>query len=485
MLKYPQLTQSGDDAIQLSSHSAYSQASRLTIAQSGNTFTAWFQTGERVVTYQRAQTGGELIGVPVPLLPPSSEAGKTVQYAPILHSSLLSQSLVLRSDANQLVFMEQSTVTGLWVTTPVMVEKVDTLMEVDAFVTHIEIKGKEDGMPSVMAPYALSSSSFITTIVNGVEHTLGGIPMTVKTNERGVITLIVPVDGLSIPTFKLSDAPPSPDDEPLRLTEQIVIDPTVKVLDRLTKAISASSDIGELKSPNGHRMIEPGSSVSIDDTKATVKALKDLSTVYSKLRQGHRANFSTAATTISITELSNPWEFWQWIKQGVRDAYEYKITQVNNVWNLVVNLGPQVWNFVLDTVERVVECAKYVLDKIKAAWNWVRDTVGFIFNWEDIKATTVSIKVIVKSSLTYAANRIAKARNDGEDDIDRAEKVRRTQSSLCIHADHSSQRFYAMPSIRSYRITSYTRNRTPQTLTKVLHSTAPETTRLCRVHQLT
>ncbi|KAJ6583461.1 hypothetical protein DFH09DRAFT_1360111 [Mycena vulgaris] len=424
MLNYADLTESGTIVTQLSSHSAYAEASRLTLAQAGDTFTAWFQTGEQVVTYQRAQTDGTLIGEPVPLLPPSSEAGKTVQYVPILHSSLVSQSLVLRSDANELVVMEQSTVTGLWVTTPLMVEEVGTVMEVNAFVTHIEIKGKEDGMPSVMAPYVLSSSSFITTIVNGVEHALGRTPMTVETNERGVITLIVPVDGISTPTFTLSDPlSSSPDAEPLRLGEPIVIDPTVKVFDRLTKAISASSDIRELKSPNGHSMIEPGSGVSKEDAEAAAKALKDLSTVRAELIQGHQVNFFTAATAISITEVSSPWEFWQWIKQGVRRAYKYTITKLGDAWTFVVKLGQQAWNFVLDTVERVVECAKYVLDKVKAAWNWVKDTVGFIFNWGDIKATAESIKVVVRSSLTYAANFIAKERYDVGDSLDRTEKL--------------------------------------------------------------
>jgi hypothetical protein len=437
LLTHKQMVNSESVASVLSTNVMFHAADNLTVAQSGDLYSAWFQTGDRTLSYQRGKNNGALFGDPVPLL---QHGLKTHQYAPIMHPSLLSQTLVLLDKDAKLSMMEHAVESGIWTAAPLIVQNMDRVIDMKAFVTHIEIKDTS-GMPASLTSYQLASSKRVNVLVNGSQFTLHRKPTVVDTNERGVITLIILAGDLSSPSITLSDATSldtiTPTPETHSVGSPVFIDPSIKVFDRIVNALSSGSDIRNLKTPSGERIIPENTKLSNDDLAIVNKALSDLVAVHKELASSTvSASQTTAAAcfmkpaltpTISIDGNSTfhaLWDLWTYASDAIVSGVQAFLRKIEDVWHFIVKIGEECWAFLVDTVEAVGKGIMTVLRKIGATAKGLWDLVKSLLDIGDIIATSDSIKVMVNAGLVYAANAVSSKRNNVDAWFETFEQVR-------------------------------------------------------------
>ena len=73
-----------------------------------------------------------------------------------------------------------------------------------------------------------------------------------------------------------------------------------------------------------------------------------------------------------------------------------------------VTLAGKVWNFILDTADRVMKAIQFVFEKIRVGFNKLVQFLGFIFKWGDIFEVSDGITLMVNGMLDFGANFIRK-----------------------------------------------------------------------------
>ena len=387
------LFDAGSRATVISSDRLYQTASHLTVAQtSEKDFALWFRTDDQhVLGYQRGR-GDQLRDSPIPLLPSHS----TADFAPLLDPTSKSQSLIVLGEKNDLTLMTQSHDTTTWKALPLMIQQLDGVMDVQAFVTHIEARDA-DGMLIAQGDYNLSCSGWTRALVNGRESVLSSQPTVVRTNERGVITIIVPAEDITTYVYTFGNADTTK--EAHRLSKSYTIDPSQKVQDRLKTALKSGTPLSDIDTPEGKLLDGTAKPEDLDSAEKLLKQLPDvLNDIKSKSTSGSLDPIDYAARSW----ISKASEWWEWLKGKFKDVERWFVEKVTGVWHFVVHIAGEVWAFVLDTVAEVFKGITWLLKKIGAAlkriWSWL----SHIFNIEDIKATAHSLRTLFNASLVYA-----------------------------------------------------------------------------------
>ncbi|KAG5651141.1 hypothetical protein H0H81_009733 [Sphagnurus paluster] len=389
-----QLFEAGSRATIISSDPLYQTASNLTVAQTGPDFALWFRTNDHILGYQRGR-GIQLLGSPVPLLPSHS----TADFAPLLDPQSKSQSLIVLGEKNDLTLMTQSNDTTTWKALPLMIQQLDQVMKVQAFVTHIEVRDA-DGMLITQEDYHLSCSGWTRGLINGRETVLSSQPTVVRTSERGVITVIVPAEDITSYVYTLNNAGTTK--QAHRLGKSYTVDPSQKVQDRLTTALKEGKHLRDIETPEGKLL---DGSARPEDVDAAEELLKQIPGVLEDIKSK-----STSSSLYSLDPsdyaalswISKASEWWEWLKQKAKDVEKWFVQKVKDVWHFVVHIAGEVWAFVLDTVAEVFKGITWLLKKIGAALKKIWDWLSYIFNIEDIKATARSLRTLFDASLIYA-----------------------------------------------------------------------------------
>lgn len=460
-----ELLDSGTVARQLSDHSSYKFATALTVAESSGAgvYASWFQTGDRLLAYQRGSntlSEGSLFGSPTPFLPADGGLAKlkTSQYAPVLHPALSSQTLLILDEHNNLSALEQimgaraDASEGAWQQVPLLAQDNNSIKEVNAYMVHVEISD-EHGLPAVTAKYGLKASRRTTLLINGSEYTLSdnNTATIVETNERGILTLVIPTEDIACPTFSLFDCESSFTStdllQPPKLARTIIVDPSAKALDNLATLFDGSKDIRKLTDANGRPLID-GSKVNDQDARKITEALsrlheirKDMgntptpavvlptgSTGVESASCFQQPPLSDGTLKNAIADVGDGvrqalWGLWNYVKSSALSAAQWFVEKIGGAWNFIVKLAEGAWAFVLRTAEDIARVIGTVVSWLKKAYNSVCDFVRLVFNWDQLKATATSIRTVVNACLTFAENCIEKQSASIELKIDEIEKV--------------------------------------------------------------
>jgi hypothetical protein len=71
------------------------------------------------------------------------------------------------------------------------------------------------------------------------------------------------------------------------------------------------------------------------------------------------------------------------------------------VWSFIIKIGEEVYTFILDTVSVIVKAVTWVFKKLGTLIQDLIDFFGFLFEWDDILATTDSIATGFNAALDY------------------------------------------------------------------------------------
>ncbi|KAF8956273.1 hypothetical protein BDZ97DRAFT_1852590 [Flammula alnicola] len=419
-----QIVRSNSTATRISSDPLYSTASHLTVAQTGQNFSLWFRTDDQILGYQcgnvEAQTPqGTGVRLEEDSATPLLSRGSAVDFSPLLDSKSKSQSLVVLGESDQVLLMTQSGDTKMWKSLPLMIENTAKVTEVQAFVSHIEVKDA-DGLPVALGDYTLSSSGWTKALINGRESVLDSHPVVVRTNERGIITIVVPTEDISSYFYTIDNSANAKPEH--RLRNSHTFDPSKKMQDRLGTAFAGKS-LRDIDTPEG-KLLE-GSKATDEDIREAEKALKQMPDALKDLGNKRstaaasftpptassiEASLTTSHVALGASTLSNWWDkfkkkaqdAWEWVKHKAKEIKDWVFQKINDAWHFVVRIAGEAWAFILDSVTAVVKAVTWILEKIGAAFKKIWAWVSWIFNIQDLKNVASSLRTMFDASLVYA-----------------------------------------------------------------------------------
>lgn len=382
----------------------YDKASRLTAAQTGRHFVLWFRSGDRGLGYHRG-LNDDLLGSPVPLLPNHT----TADFAPLLDPKSISQSLVVLGEKNELSHLMQSADTYMWKAVPLMQQALDCVMDVKAFVTHIEVKDV-GGMMIPKETYSLSCSGWTRALINGRESPpLGQEPIDVQTNERGVITIVVPAKDITSYVYTLSNAEITKQEH--RFHDPHTVDPALKVQSRIAETLK-DKKLSEIETRSGKLLDGTAKKENVDAAEHILK--KQLPEVLQHIRSKSSPNsYISPLQTLSIDSWLD--KTWEWIESIGEEVANFVVEKSKDVWHFVVHVAGEIWAFALDTATAVLKAVSWILEKIGAALEKIWEWLSYLFNLGEIKEAANSLRNVLNSFLTYGEDFIKSAVQPVED----------------------------------------------------------------------
>lgn len=399
----------------ISADQIFAGSTNLTVAQAKNDLAIWFSNNDHTLGYVRASNNGSLAGEPTPLLP----NGSAIDYTALLDRVTGSQSLVVVGEHNKLIVMEQSRETDLWNQRDVVVHKPNGLVELNAFVSHIELRNVENDQPLPNTKLFLECEGWASLLINGEEKMIGAGPQhgaVVQTDAKGIITIVQPTDDVSGYKYTFSNL--HEDDvteaamEPVIAPEGFVVDPTQKAQDALFNIDSVE------------KLRKLGASGTDEELQEAAEAMKKLRGINKDVAKSPPANqqrfmmtsafaapasaaaapamaFAPNAASLGSTIKEKLWGAWEWVKRQWNKVKKWVIEAVDGVWKFIVHIAGEVWHFILDTAAKIAKAAVWLLEKVKAGIKAVIDFVKFLFNWSDIKETAHQIEAMVNSFLDF------------------------------------------------------------------------------------
>ncbi|KAG9006974.1 hypothetical protein FRB93_008240 [Tulasnella sp. JGI-2019a] len=415
----------------VSSNVIFSGSSNLAVAQANTELSLWFSNKDHTLGYQRATNDGKLTGEPTPLIP----SGAAIDYTAILDHAIGSQSLLVVREKNKLTLMEQAKETDMWNSRELVVTKPNALVEVDAFVSHVELRNVATGQPLSNAKLFLQSEGWVSLLINGKENMVGSGTkngIVVETDGRGILTIVQRSDDISAYKYTFTDISNGDESDKILSPEGFTADPSQKAQDKLYTLNTVES------------LKKVGATGSDEDLGKAASAMKKLRDEVLKDLKTPSTQKSTVASTVPVAGFisgtprvmavaSNAQNFasnvkdklmgaWEWVKRKWNEVTHWLVDKVNGAWSFIVHIAGEVWQFVLDSAAAVAKAAVWLLEKVKAGIKAIVDFIKFLFNWKDIKATAKSISTMVNSFLDFGIEAADKYEPKVKDWIDGMEE---------------------------------------------------------------
>ncbi|KAF2835860.1 hypothetical protein M501DRAFT_1007694 [Patellaria atrata CBS 101060] len=237
----------------------------------------------------------------------------------------------------------------------------------------------DDDSPVPNASVQVSSASAITGILNGSAVTLSSTGYWYLVDSQGMLNFIVLTESIASQVLTISGIKNSKDD--ILKADQVVFDLSRNPIDSLgakLDSLQSTEDLKDATTQNGKPLFDPNNMPSDDDSKQGLSYLKS----------PHGAYFSL------LDELMDG---WQWVKEKTEDAID---------WVFVMRIAGEVFEFILDCVEKVGEALTWVWNKIKVGIETLIEYLGFLFDWGDILDTKDQVSALITAGCDLAATKV-------------------------------------------------------------------------------
>ncbi|KAB8204916.1 hypothetical protein BDV34DRAFT_225936 [Aspergillus parasiticus] len=214
-----------------------------------------------------------------------------------------------------------------------------------------------------------------------------------QTDVKGVLNVLLQTEDATCHQFAVQRYRPVeiPGGKRQRNSEQLIedplLDPSEKVVGRL-KNIQTEDDFGDIvrAAQAFQQLSERADEIHLDQKqklaayKVAVRELKGQAT------GGEIAPFGF---------FDDAWDWltgaWNWVEDKVKDAIDWGVKLVGDVWKFVVKIGEEIFEIALTTITSIVKGIVWVFKKVGAFIKDVIEFLGFLFGWGDILDTTDSI----------------------------------------------------------------------------------------------
>lgn len=364
-------------------------------AQSGSLVSVFTRDSDGVIAYTQFKIGPPESGA-IDTFERQSDANQvldgSVRFAALVNETTLSQQMFVLGDENhpKMRILYQSGDSGLWKTGDFCVPAIKTHREVFTYTTHVKIYpggGVRIGADGLEVE--ISASSTCLASVNGRTIELSRLPVKVKADVMGVLTVIQEIDDLNVPSLRISGVPGC---------EATYIDPSRKVLDFFSK-IKSGEDLQNICLPNGEKLLS-GASKNVN-VEGAAKAIKSLTSkgANMKLEAQFTGTEKSEAAPLELpvaepevalmsynadeTPKTGSWAAFDWLTRSLESVADIFV----DGWHLVVKVGKSVWKFLVQTYEHVMKGLRKALAWLGEGLKKIWDGLKFLFAWDDIKET--------------------------------------------------------------------------------------------------
>ena len=246
---------------EISAEGIFASIQELSVAQSPSGLTVWAVDIRESVGYLMTSTDFTSVESPIPVIP-RLQGGNFSVFKSATDGY---EQLLVSDSAGALSIIRHDPALGFWNSTPFYTPALEKVFDIRCYNMQIAVFNA-DKKPCINSEVVLKSSGYADILVNGlsVQVTPTGLP--VVTDQDGVLTLIIPTDGISSYTFSVATTDKASDPE-----GTFPIDPTVKVFDALSK-IQNGDDLKNAKTQTGQSLLQ-NSNLSDDDIDQTAKAI--------------------------------------------------------------------------------------------------------------------------------------------------------------------------------------------------------------------
>ncbi|OQD67633.1 hypothetical protein PENPOL_c003G02676 [Penicillium polonicum] len=362
---------------------------------------------------------------PPTLLLPASDSVCVEPLALGEHTSHHWQSLIIADHNGSLTHLQQASDTGHWHQKPFYIYHHEGLHEVDSYTITIRPL-QENQSPLINGQVQIRSSSAVTGYLNGRNTTLSPTPQWYETDFEGTLNFIIPTTSMACPTLVITGLKSHTNTQ--THLKPTVIDPSKK------------EGLKDLKMQSGKHLFDQNAKPRDDELKDSFNHLQTLRDAHKKLSpDGDNTSFYTADGSFVPPPGSffdSIAEGWHYLVRVVHAVEDWAVKAAGDVLKFVAKIGGKVFEFILDTAEKIMHAATWVWNKLKAAVKDLIDLLGHIFSWTDICNTKDTISALITASIGLLAKKAGDAGDSLIDKLDgTANHLRDTPKPSGVHAD--------------------------------------------------
>ncbi|KZF24922.1 hypothetical protein L228DRAFT_58472 [Xylona heveae TC161] len=387
---------------EISAEGVFASIQELYVAQSSSGVTVWAADIRQSVGYLTASTDFMDVGSPMPVIP-RQQGG---MFSVFKSATDGYEQLLVSDNAGALSLIRHDPVLGLWKAIPFYTPALEKVFDIRCYTTQITVFNAE-GKPQIDSQVLLKSSGYVDILVNGlsVQANPSGVPL--FTDQDGLLTLVVPTDGISSNSFTIATKDDASDAE-----GALPIDPTAKVYDALSK-IQTGDDLKNAKTQLGQPLLQKelsdndidqaakaiGVAISARDSLLVKNGLikkSKAAALHNNVRFGHNLE-KLEGSPRGIWDL--PSSAWHWFCGLLDDIWSWAIEFADGAYSFLARIGDVVYRWTLNTLEMIGNALTWVFEKILEIVETIIEWIGFIFDWKDIQATHRSIVSLTNGAL--------------------------------------------------------------------------------------
>lgn len=401
----------------------FTAARKLFADLSGGTVTLWGLSGSNEVFYTSCPadqvTSESAWSHPVPICSGVHNASPYVNRVDAANT-------IFAASSSALYKLFKSPDTTLWSQQQIALPAASTDAKATAFSSYtsrIQITD-QDRQPVPGASIQLSASTRSAFYINHLYYVLDSEPIEVKTDNLGSVTIIEWVEGLQGTQLTVSDGKGrsltiNPMDKPFKkvatlTTAKSLKDATITSTDgssrKLLSPSATDSDIQAVAAAN-KQIADAYASVSSPGAAAKALATKG------------RAPIAAAMAGSGKSILVEVGDFFRMLKSGVKRVVRVIKDGVTSLYHMLVTIGEEVFECILDSVEKVVGAVEWVFNAIVAGVKDLIEFLEYLFEWGDMTRTKKVLKHVVKLFLIDQVNALDTAKDKIDQGLMAAKKA--------------------------------------------------------------
>ncbi|GGM23582.1 hypothetical protein GCM10010129_80020 [Streptomyces fumigatiscleroticus] len=411
--------QDGSTALPLLHDPRFGGVRRLYAESVAGTVTVWGLNANNEVFYATCAlaqlTSGPLAwSVPLPILT------GVEQIAPYLDRANSVNTFFAHTGQNQLVKAVKSPDTGLWSFWDVTLEPTGTgvpAQSFDSYTTRIQVTDTTTGQPTANVPVTLTAANVTAVHINYLYYVLGPTPVQVTTDALGVVTVVEPVQTIMGTRLAAAVGGVQTDINPMDhaftkaaalTTPAMLAAATITYQDGTTKKlVPADTDPAVLQAvATGNSQLAQAYANLPATSPAPAPAA---GTTAAAVPRTPTAPVATSLADVS-TLLVDTGDLFSWLAVEVTEGTGFLVRLVQDgatqLWNLVVTVGGQAYQCVLNSVEAVVSAAQWLYSALKATAEDVVKYLEYVFDWAAITRTQRVLVNLTQVYLDYQVGQI-------------------------------------------------------------------------------
>jgi hypothetical protein len=352
-----------------------------------------------------------------------------------------SNSVIFAHTSGQrLVRLTQDPQTTLWLKSDILLPAtgVNSIIEYTTYTTQIQVT-KDNNIPYTDARLWITSTSNCSVFINNIYYLLSPtVPIGIAADASGQISIVQETQSLGAVCYHLEA-----EDKSVRVD----INPMAKVIADMDRKVSEGTIPGSFtpeqkpiiiagmkdfiaisgnmpkdgsNKPIALTALRPASAKKFQASAATIWGMSfedgdwkhhsgpDAMKHFGLLINEKTDSFSLLSGSLQVediwTDSLYSWagDIWSWLKSAYESVKKFFIKLVDDVYHCFIEIGGQLYRFILNCINDVIQGIEFIFNKIKVFMEDLIKWIGFIFEWSDILRSHDVLKNVIKQYVLHS-----------------------------------------------------------------------------------